>query len=459
MADRFVPIDTVRPAGSQFPPLVAAEVAKLVKINAPSVSPTTWDELDKPDVIAAGDTPEDARNAIDAAFSGDALSRADLAGGSIVERVLKGILWVSYLGPDGALPEVLLDTAGRVPDWVLTAQRSRLIANAPVDIIIVAGQSNAMQVYSTQIVDPAPEDVVEWSTVDHKWTAPAMLSPWLGNAAARRYAELQARPQYRRTGVVAVAAGGKGFSTTDTTWDRHKTSATRNLATEMIATAKAALAASPAGSKIAALIWSQGEADPANIYEAAFDDLVTWTRAQLSSPNLPVLIASMTPEYVAGGGEAPGVAAILEDTPRRLTYTSFVPGPTDMTAGTAAQTVETVHFHPMGHRARGRALVEQGYEMALLNRADAAPLPPQRIRVSRSGDKAVIRWDHPPTRATAYVIETCTDGTGSAWAAVSLSKPTTHTHTVTVTAGTPLWVRGKTTNEVGTSINSTEVKA
>lgn len=372
-----------------------------------------------------------------------------------------GLLWVPYLGPDGRTPEVCLTPSGEVPDWVLARWKDRggfggLGSSSPIDIVVVAGQSNATQRSSLpEVVEPSVADVLEWN--GSAFVAGSGV-PWLGSGFARRYQELHGRPEGRRVAVVKAGLGSAGFSTlTPGTWDRTVvTGADRYLYPEMIAKAQAALAAAPVGSRILCVLWSQGEADrsiAATTYADKLDDLISATRTALASPDLPFIISSLNPDwltYLASVPDTRGATmdAVLEDTPRRVVRTSFIRG----RAGLCEAAVEGngIHWQPLGQKLRGIAMAEIGFDAALLNVATAEAQPPQNIRVTRSGDTATIEWDHPQNRVTEYTLTTSVN-LGSSWVTETLSKPTTHKHVKTVSAGTPLWVRMSATNETGSS--------
>lgn len=87
----------------------------------------------------------------------------------------------------------------------------------------------------------------------------------------------------------------------------------------------------------------------------------------------------------------------------------------------------------------------------------APPRTPPGLTISRSGNQATITWGHPPARVESFELETCVDGVGSVWSAATLTADTTHRHVMTVTAGTPLWVRITATCLTGDSYTSVEV--
>ena len=402
------------------------------------------------------------------------LRAVQIAGGTIQAVDAEGLLWVPYLGPPGPedrIPEICLDLSGQVPQWALERWKTRMglgALNGPLDIVILAGQSNATQLSAaTSVFEPAVQDVLEWNG-----TTFAELSgvPWLGSGFARRYAELHGRPEHRGVAVVKAAMGSTGFVGDDPTWDRTKTGAAANLYDQMIAKAQAALAAAPAGSRIVAVLWSQGENDRYTglaAYQGKLDDLIAQTRTDLGIADLPFVISSLTPEIIRYGLStsdtgAQAINVILEDTPRRLKNTSFVFGPEGMADPKAGE--NGMHWSSLGQTLRGKWMAEHGYDQARLNidpTTTAQLLPPERLRISRSGGAAVIEWDSPTGRVTSFILETCTDGVGTTWSAETLANPLTHTHTKSVSAATPLWARIKSSNsESGfTSLTSKEVHA
>lgn len=399
------------------------------------------------------------------------ISIAKIAGGRVQNVPAEGLSWVAEVDASGRVPEVCLDNAGQVPAWVLARWAARMgltgsdpaTTTWPIDIVIMAGQSNATQRSSlAATIESSAESVVEWTGSAF---TPASGVPWLGSGFAREYAGIHGRPRRRRVGIVKAALGSTGFSSLDPgTWDRTVTTgATAYLYPEMIAKAQAALAAAPAGSQIVAMVWSQGEQDrgiAATTYQAKLDDLIAQARIDLGIADLPVIIGSVSPDWiktlesqVSPDYRGSAINNILEDTPRRLTRTAFVPGPASMSEPDTG-----IHWTPQGQTLRGAAMARVGLDTARLNLATSAPMPPQNLRVERSGGVAIIRWDHPPTRITSYGIEVSTDN-ASTWTPQTLTRPTIHEHAIAVAAGTPVWVRGTGTNEVGTSMISREVHA
>ncbi len=369
------------------------------------------------------------------------------------------------LGPDGC-----------VPQWVLDRWASRMGASStglPIDIVIAAGQSNATK-RGTQpaAVTIETDRVLSYSHgTGQIVTTPATDVEWIGNGFARQW--VKDNPS-RRAMTVEAAEGSTGFTTSSIqpspdgyhytgvgkgTWDRTLTADPINHYDTMIARGTAALAAAGPGARIVAVLWSQGEDDRGSMTEAQYaaklDDLIGAARTAWAIADLPFVIGSFTPELEEDNSAGTtGIANALKDTPRRIQRTAYVPGPSGMNDFPA----QRVHFAPAAQAIRGRNMAGPGYYRAALNLPTGSPITPQNITISRSGTAVTISWDAALSRVTAYVLETSTDA-GTTWAPQALAGPIQTRHTMTVSASLPVWARIKTTNEVGTTDPSKEVKA
>lgn len=387
--------------------------------------------------------------------------------------------WSPLVDSKGRLPEIWLDENGEIPPAVAAAIAAKLPSGGatsagPIDIILNMGQSNstAADQYPISITDTDAR-ILKWNTGANEFQVhPTGTGEYLGWAFARSYARNRLTPG-RRVGVIDTGHGSTGFSSTSIspapssyetfpggTWDRTLTADPLNRYKLTVDAARAALATAPTGSRIIAALWSQGENDRsktrylgAEWYETRLDDLVTQLRSDLSIPALPFIIGSMTPETEADGVVAGNMVKALMDTPRRLQHTTYCAGP----AGMSKQN-ETIHWSAAGQAYRGQ-MFERFLDRARLNRANGKPLPPANLSVQRSGSEAIIEWDAPMSRVTSYAIETSTDS-GVTWTKLALAPSPIATKSVVATApGTPLWVRGTSTNELGTSSVSQEVHA
>jgi hypothetical protein len=378
--------------------------------------------------------------------------------------------------PTGRVFEDVLGKDGRVPQWVLNAWASRMNISAtpdPYDIVIVAGQSNATQAASLNVssedVDPR---LFKWNSTTSAIEQVSAGDTWLGASFGREY--LKGQPPGKRVLIVPTAVGATGFTSTSLasppagyhtvaggTWDRTLTSDPINLYDQMIAKVNAARTAAGAGARVVAFLWSQGEEDTwsggglsQSAYATKLDDLITTAFTTLGITGTPVLIGSMTPDLRAGntaGTTVPDVHLAHVDTPRRLTRAAFIDGPKDL-----GHYNDTIHWSAQGQRVRGKLFYDALYR-AKLNDPSIKPLPPQNLRVSRSGSTVSVAWDFPPTRVTAFTIEYAVDG--GAWTAAILAGPVITETTFTVAAASTVSVRGRSTNEIGTTTNTREVKA
>lgn len=181
----------------------------------------------------------------------------------------------------------------------------------PMDIFIIAGQSNAsgrgslanvpsypnrdrvrMWMQNGSGFAPASEPVdTDLGGAQYQVLGDASASAGFGLAFANKYAEL--RPN-SIIGLVVCAAGNTAIAS----WVRNLSTST--LYGAMIARAKAALAFAAIGSRIAGFIWYQGESDCTstalkNAWPAAFTQFVSDIRSDLEVPNLPVIMTVLSP--------------------------------------------------------------------------------------------------------------------------------------------------------------------
>lgn len=354
-------------------------------------------------------------------------------------------------GADGfdRMAEDALDDQGRIPSWVLERVFARAGAlglietnSGPIRLLIVAGQSNATpRGATTQIGMGFTEPgVLYW---DH---AAGMIRDthaveWLGTGFARQW--VKDHPG-ERVLIVNAASGSTGFRTTSLnpapsgyvtatgTWNRNFTADTGQvdphtfpdeyLITRVADAAAAALAATGEEPEKLAMLWGQGESDINNSasYAAWQDDLFTWVRGQWGTPDLPIIVASMTPARISDT-TLPNYASldrVQQDTVSRLARTAYSRGPSFFEENTALRT----HYLPLGQEKRGREIAERGIIRALQNKAAADPLvalhPPQALTASRVGTRVRFTWEHAACRATSITGEFSTDN-GGTWTPIT----------------------------------------
>lgn len=193
-----------------------------------------------------------------------------------------------------------------------------------------------------------------------------------GMPFARWYADMQ--PGNRRVLLVPAAYSGAGFvnGNDGARWDPAASFSYQNTGNSLyelaISQAAAALTAAGPNSRIVAALWAQGEADinvPATTYRSYFESLIDGLRSRLNLPNLPFVIGSMAPEYIAASNGA--IDGVHQATPTRKPYTAYVLGPTGyLYSGDGLG----VHYTAAGQREQGRRLIA-GLATAKANAAPA----------------------------------------------------------------------------------------
>jgi hypothetical protein len=197
-----------------------------------------------------------------------------------------------------------------------------------------------------------------------------------GMSFARWYADTA--PGNRRVLLVPAAYSGAGFFNGNDAarWNPYADFSSGNTANSLyegaITQVQAALTAAGPNSRVAAVLWAQGEADintAATTYRTYLESLIDGLRDRLALPQLPFVIGGMVPEYVTGtNGAINGVHAA---TPTRKPYTAFAQGPTGY-----LYTGDTfgLHYTQAGQREQGRRLVA-GLAAAKANTAPANAVP------------------------------------------------------------------------------------
>lgn len=334
------------------------------------------------------------------------------------------------------------------------------------DIVVVAGQSNSQ-------TGPSYLTVPNIREVDSRlemWTG-SQIVPLpaddlsLGAEFAREYA---LNHPGRRVLVVFAGVGSIGFTTTSIqpapegyryfaagTWDRTLTGDAQNRFTKMVSLAQGALAAAGAGSRLAALLWSQGEADGGLTeaqYAAKLDDLITAARSAWGTPTLPVVVGSMTPEMHIDHEGFEQIARALADTPRRVERVGFVWGPAN-----GHRYNQTVHYSYAGQIDRAGRMAKAGMLEALANATANEPVAPLNMRVTRRGGTAVVEWDRPISRVTGLAVEFSTNydpanPTAATWSTATLDTMHGSRATASVPAATAVTFRITVTNTVGSTM-------
>ncbi|SDU61225.1 sialate O-acetylesterase [Gordonia westfalica] len=145
-------------------------------------------------------------------------------------------------------------------------------------------------------------------------------------------------------------------------WDPANRTARVNLYDLAVRQIGNALAAAGSGSRLAAILWHQGESDvpltPPDVYRDRLDALIIGLRDNFGE--VPFILGQMVPEEIATGHpKYPDIAAVHATTPDRHSACAHVPGPDGM-----HNPGETIHYNSAGQRELGRAMFEAYRDLA-----------------------------------------------------------------------------------------------
>jgi hypothetical protein len=245
-------------------------------------------------------------------------------------------------------------------------------AGTPVDppddpylIVGVLGQSNAVGMGLGLDLDgpdrPHPR-VHQWAMCGpSKGTVILAVDPLLheipagGVGFGMTFAKHLADETGRAVLLIPAARGDTSFTPKNGwTWDPADTRTRRNLYRNGVAAIDAALAGYP-GSKVAAILWHQGETDvplmTGPMYETKLDSVIDDLRSRYGA-DLPFLLGQMVCEEMelSGKNYAP-IDAVHVDTPNRRPRTAFIAG-----ARSSINGGEDRHYNAAGQREMGRAM-------------------------------------------------------------------------------------------------------
>lgn len=338
------------------------------------------------------------------------------------------------------------------------------------DIVILAGQSNMLGAGTPADVDRLdPRDsrvfsypssgtyvsqiVQAYDPLAHN---PASSGVGPGMAFARSYA--RGIPQNRSVLLVPCAVSGSSFGSGQ--WDAAGSS---NLYTTMLTAANNALTAANNAtngkSRIAGLLWHQGEGDLSMneaTYAGHLDALINGFRAGVTgAASAWVVVGQMVPEYVASGVDADyGVNTAHVETPYRKTLTGFAYGPGGYQIDPVSN---TLHYNAAGARLLGRSMYD-AWLMARKNIIGVDPLAPSGVLLEQSGTSVIATWTRPLSRVTDYSVQYRINS--GSWTALTRARSIDAIATITGrTAGQTVEVRVATVNEDGTSDWSTPSSA
>ena len=235
----------------------------------------------------------------------------------------------------------------------------------PYLIVPVLGQSNAVGMGFGLDLDgpdrPHP-GVHQWAMCGpSKGTAILAVDPLLheipagGVGFGTTFGKHLADETGRAVLLIPGARGDTSFTPKNGwTWDPADTRTRRNLYRNAVAAIDAALDRYP-GSRVAAILWHQGETDvplmPAPVYQTKLDSVIDDLRSRYGA-DLPFLVGQMVAEEMelSGKNYAP-IDAVHADTPNRRPRTAFIPGArTSINGGTDR------HYNAAGQREMGRTM-------------------------------------------------------------------------------------------------------
>jgi Carbohydrate esterase, sialic acid-specific acetylesterase len=279
-------------------------------------------------------------------------------------------------------------TKDAVQDSRIAILESALLNVSGYDIILVAGQSNAVGVSGP--IDPALDATVDPRIFQFSTTAGTLtqaLDPLIGSPAntigpamafAREY--IKRIPLSRKVCIVQTAVSGQALY--NNRWMPYDNDdvpvgflANSNLLpfpgdlfrASIAATIQTAISPSVTNPKLAAILWVQGESDAANgvsaaNYAASFAALITKYRSNLSGifggTTAPFIVGSMVPEYAANAPIVPAHTGIVTVVP----YTAFATMPTGFASPT-----DPIHYSTAGYRLLGKNM-NTAFDSAVANK-------------------------------------------------------------------------------------------
>jgi hypothetical protein len=145
------------------------------------------------------------------------------------------------------------------------------------------------------------------------------------------------------------------------TWDPADTETRVNLYRNGVRAIDTVLAANP-GSKVAAVLWHQGESDVPLMsgpeYQVKLDSVVEDLRRRYGA-DVPFLVGQMVPEEMElSQKDYSAIDAVHADTPNRFARAAFVAGERGCVNGEADR-----HYNARGQRAMGHGMWEKYREM------------------------------------------------------------------------------------------------
>lgn len=441
-----------------FPPPVRDSIAKSSEVVA-RVDQRIAAGVD--DAIAASGSMQTAA---------ETAVQSEIEGLDVVQFVDPAIPTAGYYSKAEDYALIESDKNGRMTRGIKKADGTQVIPRAEIhslvsgppgwDIVIAAGQSNSGSA-DTPISGVYPVDPL---LIDRNGGVLTTDLQAIGPEFAREYKKSRYYVEGRKVAVARIGSGGTGFTTSSIspvpegykagagTWDRNLTADPQNYVVKLLSEARDMLALGGPGSRIVAIVWSQGEVETNGApiltkteYAAHLDDLIDYIRTELSVPDLPWVIGSTVPEWYEMQADRTAIAEALAETPYRNSYTGYTWG----FPGTRRNDQE-IHWSSLGQMYRAQKMATVGFEEALLNRPGTKPNSPQNLRSTRTPSTIKLEWDRPLGRSTSLAVKYSINS-GTDWLDVDLDIAHGSRASIPVDNSTEAIVRAWTTNGTGDS--------
>lgn len=345
------------------------------------------------------------------------------------------------------------------------------------DIVIVAGQSNAVGLYAgqwvidTTLLDPVNSRIMQWpfsgafaalnrpiQAVD-QLLHPQIITGGVGPGMPFARELLPQLKPNRKILLLPVAYGGTAFCTSSVSpppsgyiyrdgggWDPTGGQGGINRYEFAIAAANTAIASGP-NNRVLCTIWVQGETDASlgpTYYQGKLDALIDGFRSRITgAEDMPFIIGQMLPSGIRADVDRAAINTVHIDTPRRKALCAFNYG------ADIADNDGGVHYSNEGNRINGRNMVS-ALALARANVLGVAPLTPGVPVLSQSGTSLAVEWSRPVCRVTDYTVRYRIN-TG-AWQSLTRAQSIDKTATITgLTLGNTVDVQVQAVNEAGNS--------
>lgn len=339
-----------------------------------------------------------------------------------------------------------------------------LTRDAGYDIVIIAGQSNAVNFSGTALgtndsldnfVDWDDSRIYQWSydggvkmvdgvptldsdyamkllkaheplrfpkLADETWSTRFGPNPGM-NFARRRLLDI---PSNRNIVLIPMAVPGVGLN--NSYWQA-TSPVEGSLFTKTVQATTAALSALP-NSRVTHILWIQGEnesqTNPATTsptqYQNALLDLIDQFRLQIpTAENAKFTIGSMVPEWIdlnAPINQAEDIDNVHRNIPRLRDNCWYIPGPLNSYFDEGGNPADNIHYNAAGGREHGKRMAAKAKAMDSI--ASAADLT---VCTNINAVGVAVSWEVPTSDAPIYLVQYKDSGLVSAWNEVYFIPP------------------------------------